>query len=147
MSTQYIQYLESCAAEFANGGVPTSPPQVRIIFRLIEFGPGLNADNPLLANEAYPLGLDAVPMLLALTLLNLMHPGFVLRGPDSEFPRLSRAEKKAIKIQKKAAKRQRKTADTDGDVLTDDVGVIGLTSLNARPISGHRSTRERDAIA
>ena len=41
--------------------------------------------------------LDAFPMLLAVTLLNACHPGLVLRGPDSEFPRLSRAEKKALK--------------------------------------------------
>ncbi|PNY26031.1 Uncharacterized protein TCAP_04034 [Tolypocladium capitatum] len=38
-------------------------------------------------------------VLLALTLLNACHPGLVLRRPHSEFPRLSRAEKKAIRQQ------------------------------------------------
>jgi hypothetical protein len=46
--------------------------------------------------------------LIALVLLNIMHPGFVLRGPDSEFPKLSRKEKKALKQQKKQEKKQAK---------------------------------------
>ncbi|KAM5347966.1 hypothetical protein ACJ41O_007790 [Fusarium nematophilum] len=83
---------------------------IRIVFRLVEFGPGVNEENDLLANEGYPLGLDAFPMLFALVLLNVMHPGFVLRGPDSEFPRLTRKEKKALKEQKKVEKKQRKAA-------------------------------------
>jgi hypothetical protein len=62
--------------------------QVRTVYRLIEFGPGLTADNPLVSNEVYPFALDALPMSLALTMLNAMHPGFVLRGTDSEFPSL-----------------------------------------------------------
>ncbi|KAI3573800.1 hypothetical protein IWW34DRAFT_823748 [Fusarium oxysporum f. sp. albedinis] len=56
--------------------------QVRTVYRLIEFGPGLNADNPLLTKEIYPFALDALPMSLALTMLNAMHPGFVLRGTE-----------------------------------------------------------------
>ena len=68
--------------------------QTRIIFRLVEFAPGGEGDNPLLASELYPLLLDALPMALALVALNLMHPGFVLRGPESEFPKLSKDEKK-----------------------------------------------------
>lgn len=39
-----------------------------------------------------------------------MHPGFVLRGPDSEFPRVSRKEKKALKQQKKRDREQKKAA-------------------------------------
>lgn len=81
---------------------------MRIIYRLIEFGPGVNAENKLLIHEGYPLGLDAFPMLLALALLNIVHPGFVLRGPDSEFPKITRAEKKAVKAQKKEDKKRRK---------------------------------------
>ncbi|KAI1014986.1 hypothetical protein LB503_003750 [Fusarium chuoi] len=79
---------------------------IRIVYRLIEFGPGVNEHNQLLIHEEYPLGLDATPILIALVLLNIMHPGFVLRGPDSEFPKLSRKEKKAIKQQKKMEKKQ-----------------------------------------
>ncbi|KAF4444687.1 phospholipid-translocating ATPase [Fusarium acutatum] len=83
---------------------------IRIVYRLIEFGPGVNEHNQLLIHEEYPLGLDATPILIALVLLNIMHPGFVLRGPNSEFPKLSRKEKKAIKQQKKMEKKQAKEA-------------------------------------
>ncbi|CAM1511689.1 Fc.00g092020.m01.CDS01 [Cosmosporella sp. VM-42] len=83
---------------------------IRIIYRLCEFGPGVNDDNPILTHEAYPFGLDAAPMLIALALLAAMHPGFVLRGPDSDFPRLTRAEKKALKQEKKDEKRRQKAA-------------------------------------
>lgn len=81
---------------------------MRIIFRLVEFGPGANDSNPILTHEGYAVGLDAVPMLLAAILLNAVHPGWVLRGPDSDFPRLTRAEKKAKKQEKKEAKKQAK---------------------------------------
>lgn len=49
-------------------------------------------------------------MLAALVLLNVMHPGFVLRGPDSGFPRMTRAEKKVNKAQKKEDKRRQRAA-------------------------------------
>lgn len=49
-------------------------------------------------------------MLLGLILLNIIHPGLVLRGPESEFPTVSRAEKKEAKRQKKEAKKQEKEA-------------------------------------
>ncbi|KAF4335919.1 phospholipid-translocating ATPase [Fusarium beomiforme] len=83
---------------------------IRIVYRLVEFGPGVNEHNQLLIHEEYPLGLDATPILTALVLLNIMHPGFVLRGPDSEFPKLSRKEKKALKEQKKMEKKQANVA-------------------------------------
>lgn len=83
---------------------------VRIVFRLYEFSPGADISNPILTHEDYALCLDAFPMLLALVLLNAMHPGLVLRGPDSDFPRLSRKEKKALKQQKKDEKRDLKAA-------------------------------------
>ncbi|KZL79386.1 rta1 domain-containing protein [Colletotrichum incanum] len=83
---------------------------IRIIFRLVEFGPGADIDNPILANENYAFGLDALPMVLALVLLNIMHPGIVLRGENSEFPRLSRKEKKQMKMERKAAKKESKQA-------------------------------------
>ncbi|KAF4445120.1 hypothetical protein F53441_10962 [Fusarium austroafricanum] len=83
---------------------------IRIVYRLVEFGPGVNDHNQLLIHEGYPLGLDATPILIALVLLNIMHPGFVLRGPDSEFPKLSRKEKKALKQLKKMEKKQAREA-------------------------------------
>ncbi|KAK0612120.1 RTA1 like protein-domain-containing protein [Immersiella caudata] len=60
---------------------------VRVIFRLVEFGGGVSEANPILTNEAYVLGLDALPMLIALIILNVVHPGLVLKGPESSFPR------------------------------------------------------------
>lgn len=83
---------------------------MRIIFRLIEFGPGTDSNNYMLANEAWAIGLDAVPMLFAALLLNAIHPGWVLRGPNSEFPHVSRQEKKQIKAEKEAAKLEKKLA-------------------------------------
>jgi hypothetical protein len=47
-------------------------------------------------------------MFLALAILNIIHPGRVLQGPDSEFPKVSRQEKKRIKQEKKEAKRAEK---------------------------------------
>ncbi|KAF4826517.1 putative lipid transporter atnI [Colletotrichum tropicale] len=78
---------------------------MRIIFRLVEFGPGADIENPILTNENYAFGLDALPMVLALVLLNAVHPGIVLRGENGEFPRLSRKEKKQMKREKKEAKK------------------------------------------
>jgi hypothetical protein len=60
---------------------------VRIVFRFVEFGGGVSASNPILANEGYQLGLDAFPMLIALLIMNAVHPGKVLVGPGSSFPR------------------------------------------------------------
>ena len=42
-------------------------------------------------------------MILAAILLNVVHPGIVLKGPESEFPHLSRKERKMLKQEKKAA--------------------------------------------
>lgn len=90
------------------------------MYRLVEFGPGVNAHNNLLTHEGYPLGLDATPILIALVLLNIMHPGFVLRGPESEFPKLSRKERKALKEQKKQAKKARKAGAGEFENLSMD---------------------------
>ncbi|KAH6640390.1 RTA1 like protein-domain-containing protein [Chaetomium tenue] len=60
---------------------------VRIVFRFVEFSGGVSSSNPILANEAYQLGLDALPMLIALLLINAVHPSKVLKGPESSFPR------------------------------------------------------------
>jgi hypothetical protein len=57
------------------------------VFRFIEFSGGVSSSNPILANEGYQLGLDAFPMLIALLIINTVHPGKVLVGPESSFPR------------------------------------------------------------
>lgn len=107
---------------------------MRIIFRLVEFGPGIDTDNPILSNEGFPLGLDAFPMLLALTLLNIVHPGSVLRGPESEFPRMSRKEKKALKKAKKEEKKQRRA-----EKKMSKSGHYAMTSQEEMVESGDRS--------
>ena len=46
-------------------------------------------------------------MALALFIMSLSHPGQTLVGPDSEFPKLSRREKKAAKRARKEEKKER----------------------------------------
>ncbi|KAH7396713.1 RTA1 like protein-domain-containing protein, partial [Phaeosphaeria sp. MPI-PUGE-AT-0046c] len=60
---------------------------MRIIFRLAEFSGGMEPEhNKLPFEEGYALGLDAVPMVLAVFVLAAVHPGLVLKGQGSEFP-------------------------------------------------------------
>lgn len=47
-------------------------------------------------------------MMIAALVLAIVHPGRFLVGPESEFPRKTRAEKKAAKREKKEAKAQKK---------------------------------------
>lgn len=76
---------------------------VRIIFRLREFSAGVNSAVP--HTESFQYLFDAVPMFCALFLFNLHHPGRVLVGPESEFEKKSRSQKKEEKRAKKAAKK------------------------------------------
>lgn len=55
-------------------------------------------------------------MFLALFILNVFHPGRVLVGPDSEFPRLTRAEKKRLKQEKKVEKAAHKAGRKSNSV-------------------------------
>ncbi|KAF9890447.1 hypothetical protein FE257_005852 [Aspergillus nanangensis] len=60
---------------------------VRIVFRLIEFSSGTNAaTNSMLHREWFIYAFDAVPMLLAILVWNIVHPGTVLQGPDAKMP-------------------------------------------------------------
>lgn len=85
---------------------------VRIIFRLAEYAGGMDLSNPVPFHEEYAYALDAFPMMVAILILALIHPGRALVGAESEFPKVSRkekrAEKKAKKAEKKAAKEGRK---------------------------------------
>jgi hypothetical protein len=47
-------------------------------------------------------------MFLGLLALNIIHPGQTLQGPDSSFPKQSRAEKKELKARKKALEMEKK---------------------------------------
>jgi len=75
--------------------------QIRIIFRLTEYSRGTGTNNPIPYHEAYMYCLDALPMALALCIVSLTHPARTLTGPDSEFPKLTSAEKKLAKQAKK----------------------------------------------
>lgn len=59
---------------------------VRIIFRLVEFSSGNTPNNPVITNEWYLYVFDATPMLLAILVWNVVHPGTVLQGPDAKMP-------------------------------------------------------------
>lgn len=72
--------------------------KMRIIFRLCEYSQGLDSKIPL--HEAYQYCLDSLPMLLALVILNIVHPGRIMPGTGSEVP--SRKERKKMSIDTKA---------------------------------------------
>lgn len=84
------------------------------MYRLAEFSSGVEPEhNPIHRSEAYFMVLDALPVLMACVLLNVVHPGRILQGDGSEFPKgPSRKEKKeakrVVKEEKKEAKRAKK---------------------------------------
>jgi hypothetical protein len=57
---------------------------IRIIFRLVQYSSGVLSYIP--THEAFFYVFEALPMSLALWLVNGIHPGRYLVGPDSEFP-------------------------------------------------------------
>jgi hypothetical protein len=87
----------------------------RIIFRMVEFAGGIDpAKNPIPYHEVYFMVLDAFPMFIAIVLMNIVHPGRILQGEGSEFPkgptRKEKKEAKRVKKEaKKAAKEEKKT--------------------------------------
>jgi hypothetical protein len=84
---------------------------MRIVFRLAEYSGGVDPDkNKLPFQEGYQYGLDAAPMMVALFILVVVHPGLALKGPESEFPsrKEKKAEKKAVKAEKKRVKQAKK---------------------------------------
>ncbi|KAI4595318.1 hypothetical protein KJ359_006992 [Pestalotiopsis sp. 9143b] len=77
---------------------------VRIIYRIAEYAGGIKPSNPIPFHEEYSYALDCFPMMVALLILAVWHPGRFLVGPGSEFPKLSKAQKKQAKADRKAAK-------------------------------------------
>ncbi|KAJ5485554.1 lipid transporter atnI [Penicillium diatomitis] len=82
---------------------------IRIIFRISQYAQGTSPGSPVLTTEAYEYVLDAVPMFLAMLVLNVIHPGRILQGPESGFSAIRRAEKQA----KKDKNEERKNAKED----------------------------------
>ncbi|KAJ7487239.1 RTA1 like protein-domain-containing protein [Mycena galericulata] len=66
---------------------------LRIVFRLIELSSGVY--SPITMHEAPLYCLELLPMFAALLLWNIFHPGQVLVGPDSEFPKKVKKSKKS----------------------------------------------------
>ncbi|KAJ7581521.1 RTA1 like protein-domain-containing protein [Mycena floridula] len=64
---------------------------IRIIYRLVEFSQGIS--STLTNHEAFFYVLEATPMIIGFTVLNIWHPGRFLVGPDSEFPKKRRNPK------------------------------------------------------
>ncbi|PCH08475.1 RTA-like protein [Penicillium occitanis (nom. inval.)] len=78
---------------------------LRIFFRLAEYSKGLQSTIP--NHEAFQYCLDSLPMLLALIILSIVHPGAIMRGPECEIP-------------------GRKKRKVDGVRCKGDVGTIPL---------------------
>ena len=57
---------------------------IRIIYRLVQYSSGVESYIP--THEWFVYVFEALPMALALWLLNSIHPGRFLVGDDSEFP-------------------------------------------------------------
>lgn len=85
---------------------------VRIIFRLAEYTDGEYSHVAIY--EAYFYCLEALPMIVSLFLFNIVHPGIVLVGPDSEFP------KKAKKTKKGKAREKTLEEDPNGTTVSMD---------------------------
>ena len=99
----------------------------RIIFRLVEFASGIDPiKNPIPYHDAYFMALDALPMFVAIALMNVVHPGRILQGQKSEFlkgptrkekkeaRRIRKEQKKSEKQEKKALREERKVGQKAG---------------------------------
>ncbi|KAH8813021.1 RTA1 like protein-domain-containing protein [Xylogone sp. PMI_703] len=71
---------------------------IRIIFRLIEYSSGIHSSIP--NHEVFQDCLDSLPMFLALFIFNVVHPGRIMPGKESDLP--SRRERKKGGITSKA---------------------------------------------
>lgn len=79
---------------------------VRIIYRLVQYSGGVESTIP--THEAYFYCFEALPMVIAVWIMNVTHPGRTLVGANSEFPKKTRAQKKEEKRRKKEAKEARR---------------------------------------
>lgn len=95
-----------------------------------------------MTNEAYLLGLEATPMLIACLLLAVVHPGLLLQGKNSEFPKLTRTEKKANKRAKKYAKTRAKSASKDDNAFMSSQNSAGQTIELREQKAGWQQLRE-----
>lgn len=76
-------------------------------FRLAEYATG--SDSPLRMQEWWFFAFDAAAMSAAMVLLNIFHPGHVLRGPRKDFSEETKALRRAKKQEKRAKKQEKGT--------------------------------------
>ncbi|KAJ5734846.1 hypothetical protein N7533_013249 [Penicillium manginii] len=86
----------------------------RVIFRIIEFaGDNTSKLATTISNhEIFIYIFDSLPMFFALVIFNVIHPGKIFVGPDANWPKPSKEEKKAAKQAKKEAKRLAKAGSS-----------------------------------
>ncbi|KAH8831940.1 RTA1 like protein-domain-containing protein [Flagelloscypha sp. PMI_526] len=75
--------------------------KVRVIYRLCEYSGGF--DSGLVTQEKWFYVLEAAPMWICLLLFNLIHPGYILVGPESEFPKKQKKGKKEVDLEKQGS--------------------------------------------
>lgn len=56
----------------------------RIVFRIVEYSGGLQSTIP--NHEVFQYCLDTLPMLIAILMYNIVHPGRIMRGKETEMP-------------------------------------------------------------
>jgi hypothetical protein len=86
----------------------------RNTYRLVEFSSGVLSNITM--HEWYAYVFDAVPMFFALVAFNILHPGRILRGPNSDFSedrKRAKAEKKEKKRMKKEVKAEKKVVKAE----------------------------------
>ncbi|EGO03666.1 hypothetical protein SERLA73DRAFT_46678, partial [Serpula lacrymans var. lacrymans S7.3] len=87
---------------------------LRIIYRLVEYSDGFH--STITESEAFYYCLDALPMFCAIALYNVWHPGLILIGLDSDFPKKvkkTKEEKKREKEEEKNRKHRRNLSEED----------------------------------
>ncbi|KAK1751948.1 RTA1 like protein-domain-containing protein [Echria macrotheca] len=90
---------------------------IRIIFRIIEFSRGFTPDNPVPFHEEYIYALDCFPMMVALLVLAIWHPGRFLSGSDGEFPKRTRAQKRAEKLEMETKMKLLRGTESPGEYV------------------------------
>lgn len=91
---------------------------LRIIYRLIEYSKGY--DSAIAKAEAAFYVLDGFPMVIAMALFNVFHPGRYLVGPDSEFPKKEKKKKEKKKKSKKEKKSDRSDTTSGNETEIDE---------------------------
>lgn len=89
-------------------------------------------------HEWFSYVFDSTPMFLALIIFHAFHPGTVLIGPDAEFVKLTKEEKRAGKEAKKQvkaeARRLKKEQRKGAQSTVNDIELAGSLSSSSQEI-------------